>query len=50
VDTFITEQVLLDDAAINQQLEALPMPDLAPPPLDLDLGPAPALPAPPANP
>jgi tripartite ATP-independent transporter DctM subunit len=50
VDAFISAPVLLDDAAIDLQLEAIPMPDLAPPTLDLDLGPAPALPTPPANP
>ena len=42
VDGFITEEVLLDDAAVSQQLDALPMPGLEPPALDLDLGPAPA--------
>jgi TRAP-type mannitol/chloroaromatic compound transport system permease large subunit len=42
VDGFITEAVLLDDAAVTQQLDAIPMPDLEPPTLDLDLSPAPA--------
>lgn len=41
VDGFITEEVLLDDAAVNQQLDALPMPGLEPPALDLDLAPLP---------
>ncbi len=36
VDTFITEQVLLDDSAVEQQLDAIPMPELAPPTLDLN--------------
>jgi len=42
VDGFITEEVLLDDAAVSQQLDALPMPGLEPPALDLDLSPSPA--------
>jgi hypothetical protein len=42
VDGFITEQVLLDDAAVSDQLDALPMPDLEMPTLDLDLGAPPA--------
>ena len=42
VDGLITEEVLLDDAAIDLQLDALPMPDLEVPALDLDLSPAPA--------
>ena len=47
VDSFISEPVLLDDATVNQQLDALTMPELDMPALDLDLGP---LPAPPPNP
>jgi len=42
VDGLITEEVLLDDAAVSEQLDALPMPGLEPPALDLDLSPAPA--------
>ena len=42
VDGFITEDVKLDDAAVSQQLDALPMPGLEPPALDLDLSPSPA--------
>ena len=42
VDGFITEEVLLDDAAVSQQLDALPMPGLEPPALDLDRSPSPA--------
>jgi hypothetical protein len=42
VDGFITEEVLLDDATVNQQLDALPMPGLEMPALDLDLSPSPA--------
>ncbi len=42
VDGLITEEVLLDDAAIDLQLDALPMPGLEAPALDLDLSPAPA--------
>ena len=38
----VTLTVLLDDAAVSQQLDALPMPGLEPPALDLDLSPAPA--------
>ncbi len=42
VDSFITDAVLLDDASINQQLDAIPMPELEMPALDLDLGQPPA--------
>lgn len=42
VDGFITEEVLLDDAAVSEQLDALPLPGLEPPALDLDLSPSPA--------
>jgi tripartite ATP-independent transporter DctM subunit len=46
VDGLITEDVLLEDSVVNEQLDALPMPGLEPPALDLDLGieppPAPA--------
>ncbi|MGL4321175.1 MAG: TRAP transporter large permease [Paracoccaceae bacterium] len=42
VDGFITEDVLLDDATVGQQLDAIPMPDLELPALDLDLAPPPA--------
>ncbi len=48
VDSFISKPVLLDDATVTQQLDAIPMPELAMPGLDLDLGPLPA--PPPANP
>jgi tripartite ATP-independent transporter DctM subunit len=36
VDYWITDTVLLDESAVEQQLDALPLPDLAPPPLDLN--------------
>jgi TRAP-type mannitol/chloroaromatic compound transport system permease large subunit len=39
VDGMITEDVLLDDAAVSEQLDALPMPGLEPPALDLELSP-----------
>jgi tripartite ATP-independent transporter DctM subunit len=39
VDGLIGEEVLLDDATVNQQLDAIPMPDLDMPALDLDLTP-----------
>ena len=42
VDSFITDAVLLDDASVNQQLDAIPMPELEMPALDLDLGQPPA--------
>ena len=42
VDGMISEEVLLDDAAVTEQLDALPMPGLEPPALDLDLSPSPA--------
>jgi tripartite ATP-independent transporter DctM subunit len=47
VDSFIIEEVLLDPSVVSEQLDALPMPDLEMPALDLDLGPVPApVPAP----
>ncbi|MGQ0564761.1 MAG: TRAP transporter large permease [Gemmobacter sp.] len=46
VDSFIFEPVLLDDAAVDSALDALQLPGLDAPALDLDLGPAP----PPPNP
>ena len=42
VDSFIAEDVLLDAATVSEQLDAIPMPDLEMPALDLDLGPIPA--------
>jgi tripartite ATP-independent transporter DctM subunit len=36
VDYWLSDPVLLDDSAIEQQLDAIPMPELAPPPLDLN--------------
>jgi tripartite ATP-independent transporter DctM subunit len=42
VDSFISEEVLLDEATVNEQLDLIPMPDLDVPALDLDLAPLPA--------
>ncbi len=36
VDYWISDALLLDDSAIEQQLDAIPMPDLVPPALDLN--------------
>jgi tripartite ATP-independent transporter DctM subunit len=36
VTAFLTERTLLDDAAVNEALDQLTLPDLAPAPLDLD--------------
>jgi tripartite ATP-independent transporter DctM subunit len=36
VDYWLSDPVLLDDSAIEQQLDAIPLPDLAPPPLELN--------------
>lgn len=36
VDYWLSDAVLLDDAAINQQLDAIPMPEIEMPPLDLN--------------
>ena len=37
VTAFLVERTLLDDAAVTEALDQLTLPDLAPPPLDLDL-------------
>ena len=37
VTSFLVEHTLLDDAAVNEALDALTLPDIAPPALDLDL-------------